>query len=108
MKKFTTPTIPIKFNIDNSKIEHIDFIFKLERDMNSQTLFTRRYPDDVVYDKATDLYNIELTANESGCLPEGVIYMDTRVIMIDGKIPATPIAELRVFPTLFNSADKCE
>lgn len=108
MKKFTTPTIPIKFNIDNSKIEHIDFIFKLERDMNSQTLFTRRYPDNVVYDEATSLYGIELTADESGRLPEGLIYMDTRVVMNDGSIPATPIAELRVYPTLFNSADKCE
>ena len=108
MKRFTTPTIPIKFNINHSDIEHIDFLFKLDKDMNSQTLFTRKYPDNVGYDEGSDLYTIELTAEESGRLPEGIIFMDTRVVMADEKIPATPIVELRVSPTLFNSADKCE
>ena len=51
MKRFTTPTIPIKFNISHSDIEHIDFLFKLDKDMNSQTLFTRKYPDNVGYDE---------------------------------------------------------
>ncbi len=108
MKRFTTPTIPVKFNINHSDIEHIDFLFKLDKDMNSQTLFTRKYPDDVGYDEELNLYTIELTADESGSLPEGIIYMDTRVVMNDGKIPATSIAELRVSTTLFNSADRCE
>ena len=108
MKRFTATTIPIKFNISHSDIEHIDFLFKLYRDMNSQTLFTRKYPDNVDYDEESDLYTIELTAEESGRLPEGIIFMDTRVVMADEKIPATPIVELRVSPTLFNSADKCE
>lgn len=108
MKRFTTPNIPIRFNINHSDIEHIDFLFKLDKDMNSQTLFTRKYPDDVGYDEELNLYTIELTADESGRLPEGIIYMDTRVVMNDGKIPATSIAELRVSATLFNSADRCE
>lgn len=108
MKRFTTPTIPIIFNVDHATIDHIDFIFKLERDMNSQTLFTRRYPDNVSYSETDDIYTIELTAEESGHLPEGIIYMDSRVVTVGDKILNTPIVEIRVSPSLFNSPDKCE
>lgn len=108
MKKFTTPTIPIMFDIPHEEIDHIDFIFKLDKDRNSQTLFERKYPVNVDYDEALDIYTITLSAEESGGLPEGIIYMDTRVVKVGGIIPNTPIMELRVSPSLFSSPDKCE
>lgn len=58
----------------------------------------------------------EAHINDHGWIDESVqeagayvlVDMDSRVVTIEDKILNTPIVEIRVSPSLFNSPDKCE
>lgn len=117
MKQFTTSPIIVKFpNLDLEQVEKIDFVVKEEIARDGYPLIKARWskvpPNSdsiiVVPDPVDGVFTIQVPEEVSSQLPinkdgtSKTIWLDTRVIMSDGKIPSTPLQKIRVMPTLFS------
>ena len=106
IKRGTTPTLPITIFMPYENIKHIDFIFKKQIDDKYPKMLELSFdfPDDEnVIDRETDSFivNAKLTEEETRKLIEGVVYMDTRIVLTNNEIPKTEIVEVDVGETLF-------
>ena len=106
IKRGTTPTLPITIFMPYENIKHIDFIFKKQLDDKYPKMLELSFdfPDDEnVIDRETDSFivNAKLTEEETRKLIEGVVYMDTRIVLTNNEIPKTEIVEVDVGETLF-------
>lgn len=109
MKRGTTPTLKINIQkISINDIDHIDFVFKEALIESAPTIITRSYPKDVSYDESENVLLMPFTEEETRLFSNSIIYMDTRIVTNDGKIPATNIARLKVCATLFDEVDNCD
>jgi len=109
MKRGTTPVLPVHFSINNDDVETIEFLFKQEKSESAPELLLKTYPGEVEYDESRNMYNVAFTSDETWLFAEDEpFYMDTRVTMIGGSIPETPIVTLRMHPTLFEHDDEEE
>jgi hypothetical protein len=106
IKRGTTPALPITIFMPYENIKHIDFIFKKQLDDKYPKMLELSFdfPDDEnVIDRETDSFivNAKLTEEETRKLIEGVVYMDTRIVLTNNEIPKTEIVEVDVGETLF-------
>ena len=106
IKRGTTPTLPITIFMPYENIKHIDFVFKKQIDDKYPKMLELSFdfPDDEnVIDTETDSFivNAKLTEEETRKLIEGVVYMDTRIVLTNNEIPKTEIVEVDVGETLF-------
>lgn len=106
IKRGTTPILPITIFMPYENIKHIDFIFKKQLDDKYPKMLELSFdfPDDEnVIDRETDSFivNAKLTEEETRKLIEGVVYMDTRIVLTNNEIPKTEIVEVDVGETLF-------
>ena len=101
VKRGTTPTLEIKLNnIDFADVKSIDFVFKHQKSESGRVIVKKSYPDDGKYED--DVVKLRFEESETRKFTSGsVVYMDTRIILSDGSIPETSIAEFNVNPTLF-------
>lgn len=101
VKRGTTPTLEIKFNnIDFADVKAIDFVFKHQKSESGRVIVEKKYPDDGTCKDG--VVKLRFTESETRKFTSGsVVYMDTRIILSDGSIPETSIAEFNVNPTLF-------
>lgn len=114
VKRNTTPVLPIKVNLPLSDILRIEFLFK-EKKMDNFPELVRKVYDlrdgPIPVKEGEDTFEsftvtCEFTAEETLRLPAGTIFMDTRVVLLNGKIPGTEIVEIEVTPTLFKEVLK--
>lgn len=105
MKRGTTPTLRVQIDVDPDIVERVDFLFKQFSSEDAPALLEKRWPsDDVSYSDGKFL--IAISAEETRRFQEQrSLYMDTRISMIGGKIPATEIVTLMMHPTLFSEDD---
>lgn len=104
IKRGTTPTLLISVDgIAPENVEKIEFIFKNSCVEYARELFRKAFPgDDVDYDVESKCYRVSLTDAETRNFAAGkTMYMDTRITLIGGKIPATDIVHFEVSDTLF-------
>lgn len=106
IKRGTTPTLPITIFMPYENIKHIDFIFKKQLDDKYPKMLELSFdfPDDEnVIDRETDSFivNAKLIEEETRKLIEGVVYMDTRIVLTNNEIPKTEIVQVDVGETLF-------
>lgn len=110
MKKGCSDTKLIHIDVDNAIIDHIDFIFKTKKESSADAISEKSYFSDgsgqVQYDSELGFYSIVFSEEETILFPaNGLIYMDTRIVLKDGQIPETEIVSFRVQPTLFDGVD---
>lgn len=108
IKRGTTPTLLISVDgIAPENVEKIEFIFKSNRTESDKELLRKVFPgDDVDYNAYSKFYRVSLTDAETRIFSEGRIFMDTRVTLIGGKIPATDIVSFNVTDTLFQDVSE--
>ncbi len=101
VKRGTTPTLEIKFNnVDFADVKSIDFVFKHQKSESGRVIVEKKYPVDGTCKDG--VVKLRFTESETRKFTSGsVVYMDTRIILSDGSIPETSIAEFNVNPTLF-------
>lgn len=102
MKRGTTAVIPVKILLNHESIKSVDFIIKEKKESGADTLISRNYPEDVVFNG--DFYLLELTEEETLSLKAGVVYLDTRIVTKEDQIPNTRIVIVRVDDTLFGES----
>ena len=109
-KRRTTSFLAVRFNkAVNSDVNNIDFIFRQERDEDSEPYLLKNYPRDVRYDRKGDRYIIPWTQQETAMfLEDHAFYMDTRVVLTGGEIPETNIVKLIMNATLFDTDSEYE
>lgn len=109
MKRGTTPTLPVRVNIDNASTASVTFVFKQTKEEDATALVTKEWPTDeeVTYDSEKERYLIEWTEAETRLfVADQVFFMDTKVVLNSGKIPETNIVMLRMNPTLFEEEEE--
>ncbi len=108
MKRGTTPTLPVRLRCKNEDVETIIFIFKQQKSQMAPCLLTKEYPDGgVIYNEELDCYDISFTQEDTWLFAENEpFYMDTKITLINGKIPETPIVTLRMHSTLFEAPNE--
>lgn len=107
MKRNTTPTLCISINVDKASIKTIEFIFKSQSNEKSTALITKSYTQETMKSSSgvspgEVLFFIDFTPAETMLLPEGTIYMDTRIVTTENKILETEIANFNMSKTLFS------
>ena len=107
MKRGTTPTLPIEIEADISNLKLIEFVFKREPCPDLPAIVEKRYDSSnwIIQDGATpESFTIEVrfTAEETMKFPSGIVYMDTRLVLLNDDISATTIAPIDVANTLFS------
>ena len=109
-KRRTTSFLAVRFNkVVNADVNNIDFIFRQERDEDSEPYLLKNYPRDVRYDRKGDRYIIPWTQQETAMfLEDHAFYMDTRVVLTGGEIPETNIVKLTMNATLFDTDSEYE
>lgn len=112
MKRGTTPCLVVAIKpIDFEAIDHVDFLFRQDNSETSCPKLEKQYPTDVTYDAEREAFLVPLTQEETRRFaPNRNVYMDTRIVLTDGHIPATPIVKLYMHPTLFEGGetyDRC-
>lgn len=103
IKRGTTPTIRVRLEgIKPEDVRSVEFLIKPFVTDAGYELLHKSYPGDVTYDDAEALWLIPLTQEETRRLPKYKrVYMDTRIIFLDGAIPDTNIVDMSVKETLF-------
>lgn len=104
IKRGTTPKLPIIISMPVKGIQHIDFVFKKGMGEHYPSLLEIGFDiSDTQVEEEGDSFVVELklTEKDTRKLTEGIVYMDTRIILTDGNIPPTEIVELEVGTTLF-------
>ena len=104
IKRGTTPTITVQiFGVTPGSVDKIEFLFKNQQNEYAQEICYKVYPgDDVSYNSEKNCFQISLTDAETRrFIPRKTAYMDTRITLTGGAIPATEIASFNVNDTLF-------
>lgn len=101
MKQYTTPVLEVTFDVPDSTVATVDFIFKQHRKQSDPVLVSKKYPGDV--ERKDGVYLVPMTEAETALFAaDKTFYMDTRIISQNGKIPETPIVALFMNETLFS------
>lgn len=101
MKRGTTPTLKLSIDQEVSDGDRVDFIFKSKEDENADALLELTYPSSSVSYEGGEFF-VELNEQQTRFLPEGIIYVDVRVVAQDGsKVYGGKIKKIRVEKTLF-------
>ena len=110
MKRGTTPTLPVRLKLRASDIAQVDFLFKQIKSETAPEILLKTYPgEDVNYDTDHDIFEISFSEADTRLFTEDEpFYMDTKITLVNGKIPETPIVTLRMHPTLFEAPDEDE
>jgi hypothetical protein len=86
-------------------VKSIEFIFKRQIKSWEKILLQKSFIDNIpVQDGDTSdgfTVLVPFTAEETSKLPEGVVFMDTRIVLINGSIPETNVVPLIMDETLF-------
>ncbi len=108
VKRGTTPTLVIRLEtVDMSLVKRIDFVFKEQKNEHSKALITKNYPENGDYDEENNKILLKFSDKETRLFTaNSTVYMDTRIILNDGSIPKTSIAEFDINPTLFAEGTK--
>lgn len=113
MKQNTTPVLPIEILMPFENIQRIEFIFKRLNTNNYNNDLYRSYPAlihkifegaDIPIAETTNesfVVRVPFTAEETLKIPVGPVYMDTRIVFVDGSIPETEIVKINMNATLF-------
>lgn len=102
VKRGTTPTLPIKINIeDMSQIASINFLFKQQMTDTGEPGVMKTYPSEsVVYEGG--IFYVEFTDEETREFrADSTIYLDVKPITTNGKILATKIVPINMYATLY-------
>lgn len=107
MKRNTTPTLCISINVDKESIKEIEFLFKAQDIERSNALISKKYTYETMktspgVSSGEVLFFVDFSAKETMLLPEGVIYMDTRIVTNENKILETEIVSFDMGKTLFS------
>lgn len=113
IKRNTTPTLEINIKFDIDKINCLEFIFKQYPNVDSEELVKKKYPKEDLKIKTGDdikgfIALVDLTAEDTLKLPVGDVFMDTRIITVENKIPRTDIVKGKVVDSLFKEAHTCD
>ena len=110
MKRGTTPTLPVRLKLQTSDIAQVDFLFKQIKSETAPEILLKTYPgEDVTYNTDHDIFEISFSETDTRLFTEDEpFYMDTKITLVNGKIPETPIVTLRMHPTLFEAPDDDE
>lgn len=105
MKRNTTPTIPIKIHTAFDNVKRVEFIFA-DKDSQYARIFLHKIFENeipVAEGDTTESFTVllSLSASETMKLPAGAVYMDTKIILNNGKIPETEIVKIDVKNTFF-------
>lgn len=101
MKRGTTPTLLIKIGVEPDIIQEIIFLFKQKCSETAEATLTKVYPSEFVT-YSDGVYHVRWTQEETRLFDEELLfYMDTRIVLTDGKIPETRIVTLKMNKTLF-------
>lgn len=104
MKNGTTSILPVRFRLKGTDIESIVFLFKQEKSNTAPEILVKNYPGDVEYKEDSNIFEVPFTESDTWLFAEDEpFYMDTKVTLIRGSIPETPIVTLRMHPTLFSN-----
>lgn len=108
MKRRTTPTLPIRIKLNVNDIETIDFLFKQIKSESAPEILRKVFPSDAVtYNGERNFFEIAFSENDTTLFKEDApFYMDTRITLVNGTVPETPIITLRMHPTLFGAANE--
>lgn len=103
IKRGTTPTLSIIIDgITPTDVSKVEFIFKPRRSEEARCIMEKSYPENVSYDANESVWHIPFTDAETRVFTPGCdIFMDTRITLKDGAIPATEITSFKVTETLF-------
>lgn len=113
MKQNTTPVLPIEILMPFENVQRVEFVFKRLNTNNYNNDLYRSYPalihkifegGDIPVANITEqsfVVRVPFTAEETLKIPVGPVYMDTRVVLNDGSIPATEIVKMDMTATLF-------
>lgn len=103
MKNGTTSILPVRFKINGADVESIIFLFKQEKSNSAPEILIKNYPGDVTYKEECNVFEIPFSEADTWLFAEDeLFYMDTKITLISGAIPETPIVTLRMHPTLFS------
>ena len=107
MKRGTTPTLPVRIKLKASDITSIEFLFKQIKAETAPETLKKTYPsEDVTFNDEYQIFEVAFTEEETRLFAEDKpFYMDTRIVLINGKIPETPIVTLKMHPTLFEAVE---
>lgn len=105
MKRNTTPTLPIKIHTALDKVKRVEFIFA-DKDSQYARIFLHKIFENeipVAEGDTTESFTVllSLSASETMKIPAGEVYMDTRIVLTNGKIPETGIAKIDMKNTFF-------
>lgn len=108
IKRGTTPTITVQITgITPEDAEKIEFIFKHQKSEYAREICAKVYPgEDVSYHSDTSCFHIALTDAETRLFQaNNTVYMDTRITLVGGTIPATEIVSFGITDTLFRGTE---
>lgn len=104
MKRGTTPTIQIQHDLDITTVEKVYFLFKQSKSENSGTILVKHYPEDTT--ESEGVFNIPFIEEETRLFKSNMnFYCDAKIVLVNGKIPATEILVLNCTPTLWGESD---
>jgi hypothetical protein len=107
MKNGTTSVLPVRFRLNGADIESITFLFKQEKSNLAPEILVKNYPGDVEYKEDSNVFEVPFTEAETWLFTEDEpFYMDTKLTLISGHVPETPIVTLRMHPTLFSRPEE--
>lgn len=108
MKRGTTPALPVRLKCRHTDVDTIEFLFKQQKSESAPAILLKTYPDGgVTFDDEKELYLISFSEADTWLFAEDEpFYMDTKITLISGQIPETPIVTLRMHPTLFEAPDE--
>lgn len=109
IKRGTTPTLPITIFMPFENIKHIDFIFKKQIDDKAPKLLELGFdfPDNenlIHKEDSSFVIDVEFEEEQTRKLVGGEVYMDTRIVLTNNKIPPTEIVPLDIGKTLYGEA----
>lgn len=104
MKQNTTPTLEIEIDFPFVDIKRLEFIFKDEPKTYARTLIHKAFEVEFPVTETTEesfKLSLDFSTAETMKLTPGKVFMDTRIVLLDGTVPETEIVELEVKTTLF-------
>lgn len=109
IKRNTTPTIPITIHMPFECIKKREFKFKDENSEIYPDLLHKSYEKENIKIKEKDekkfIMLVSFSTAETLKLPEGSVFMDTRIVLEDGSVPETKIISIDVEKTFFGKDD---
>lgn len=104
MKRGTTPTIQIGHELDISDVASVRFLFKQKKSEDAPAILIKSYPGEVT--EKDGVFYVPLTEAETRRFKPGEeFYIDPKITLAGGEVPATEILALNCNPTLWGDAD---